>query len=140
MVAWLKLNEIRSVIKTGNLINRSWLKVQGSILERWPRKFLQWDILHRLWKFNTSTNTLQKSLRWANGLAYYPRVSVTKKKSFITLTSARRQSPGWLFAISSFSRQGGRWPKTPSGLHIIIVSMEKRCYLRVCWHIFYTHS
>ncbi len=32
MMAILKLNEIRSVIKSGNLI-------KGNILERWPRKF-----------------------------------------------------------------------------------------------------
>ncbi len=32
--AWLNLNEIRSVIKLGNLIKEK-------VLERWPRKFLQ---------------------------------------------------------------------------------------------------
>ncbi len=40
-MASLKLNEIRRVIKLGNLIKRNGLKAWGNGLERWPRKFLQ---------------------------------------------------------------------------------------------------
>ncbi len=50
MVAGLKLNEIRSIIKLGNLMKRDWLKVWGNVLERWPRKFLQWNVFTTVMK------------------------------------------------------------------------------------------
>jgi hypothetical protein len=39
MMARLKLNEIRSVIKSGEFNKDEQVKVWGSFLERWPRKF-----------------------------------------------------------------------------------------------------
>jgi hypothetical protein len=39
MMAGLKLNEIKSMIKIGNLIKTDRLKVRGSFSKRWPLKF-----------------------------------------------------------------------------------------------------
>ncbi len=45
MMAWFKLNEIRSMIKSGEFNKDGQIKVQGSFLKRVAKEVLQWNIL-----------------------------------------------------------------------------------------------
>jgi hypothetical protein len=53
-MARLKLIEIRSMIKMGNLINMDRLQFGEAFQKGWLRKFLQSNILQWLLKFNTN--------------------------------------------------------------------------------------
>ena len=48
------------MINTGNLMKGDRFKFGEAFQKRWPKKFLQWDDLQRLCKFNTYAKKIFK--------------------------------------------------------------------------------
>ncbi len=77
-MAWLKLNEIISVIKMGNFNKDGQIKVRGSFSKSQAEEVLQLNILQRLWKFNKNAKLEHFPLR---------AVTLTQVKHFLAVGS-----------------------------------------------------